>query len=162
MRTLNKTPTGGHSGRGSYQNQRHPHYSHSKPLPPYAKAIEWKRREGRETPSSSVEIYTGSGAMAKASRIVDLENSFRGRCRIVPDAFAVLPFEKNPGWYCWDFVRGLSAVVSISGQPETDITLLSLVRLLIEAQAAIVCVVLSGERLEIFRPGPGGGVWRIN
>jgi hypothetical protein len=130
-------------------------------LPPYAKAIEWRRQAGRETPSQTVEIFTGSRGMAEASGIVDLENSFRGRCPIQPKPLAVLPFRQSPRRYAWSFAAGLNVAVSHAGEPEADRVLLALVRSLIEAGAQIVSVPLSGGRLELFKPGEGGIAWKL-
>lgn len=130
-------------------------------LPPYANAIEWKRRAGREAPSKLIEIFTGSRGMAKASKVVDREKSLAGRYQIQPSALAVLPSGKSPSFYDWRFVEGLNVTVMPVGEPESDHTLLILIRLLIEAKAQIVCAELSGERLELFKPGEAGAVWRL-
>lgn len=135
----------------------------AKRLPPYARAVEWRRHANRKAPSTLVQVYTGSRAMAMAAAEIDREKRLGQNWGVIqPAALAVLPFEANPGHFDWRFAEGLSVAIIECGDPETDTTLLAMVRLLVEAGARVVSVLLSGGRLELFAPGPGGGVWRLN
>ena len=150
-----KTRAAGGWNQAAKKYQTHQHHNTTnpaeKPLPPYAVSATW--RHGR-----LLLILSGSSARQEAVRRVESDR----RWADYAPPFAVLPWRDAPQRYRWDFVAGRNVAIKVIGTPETDLSLLHLTRLVLEAGAEIVAVILSGDRLELFRRGREGEIWRLN
>ena len=56
----------------------------------------------------------------------------------------------------------MNVAVVIRGEPESDLSVLNLAKLVIGSGAEIVAVPLSSNRMELFKSGKEGELWRLN
>jgi hypothetical protein len=110
-----------------------------KPLPPFAASIKWKRCQAQ---SRTLFVKCGSDARRVAQAEMEDEQMWSGDR---PSLFAVLPFGELPSRYDWKFADGLDVAITNYGRPETDITLLHIAKLVLEAGARVVVVVLEND-----------------
>jgi len=138
---------------GKEHSQQHHSVSSTteKPWPPYAASATWRR--GR-----LLLILTGSAGRLEAARRVESDR----RWGDYAPPMALLPFGKAAQRYRWDFAAGRHVAIKVVGERETNVSLLHLVRLVLEAGAAIIAVPLSGDRLELFRRSREGEIWRLS
>jgi hypothetical protein len=128
--------------------------------PPYGCRVAALRRPSDDR---TMTLLTGSSAMHEAEcRYHDDLGRLDESGKIRPQTlWAALPYERNPSSYSWDFCGGLDVAIVTVGQPETDVSLLHLVGLVLAAGAAHVVVRLA-ERIEILRRDDGGAVWKLH
>jgi|GEM_PF-4102098 hypothetical protein len=110
----------------------------------------------RRTRETLLEVLTGSAAMDEAARRFELEAKYGDP----PSLFAALPYQRNASGYDWSFCLELDVAIITVGRPETDISLLHLAQLVLEAGAGTVVVRLA-QGLEILRRDAFGVTWRM-
>lgn len=152
MARYNKAAGGAHP-RAAFRSQVHREDTrHIRRLPPFASSIPWKRASAA---SPTISVLTGEKAMEHGFDRVHSEAKYSD----VDSLFAVLPFNKDPRWFDWGFTDERTVAIMFIGSPETDKTLLTLARCLLECGAAIVAVPLANA-LEIFMRDRDR-VWRL-
>ncbi|WP_077728233.1 hypothetical protein [Methylocaldum sp. 14B] len=158
----NPGPAGGQRPGLSRNRKTVAHHSNVIPFPrearpkypPYGSRVAALRRQSADT---LLTVLTGSAAMDEAARRFALDAKYGDP----PSLFVSMPFERPPGAYDWTFAVGMDVAICTEGKPETDITMLTLARLLLEAGAAHVVVNLS-QRIEILRRDERGQIWRAH